>query len=612
MEPDNKSVKIISSRDVTHVYEYVHKLDPGFYVLTIDIDIGEACLVLYVDENKKIQFSALIDGGHEGKSRRVTRILRLLGIKELTLAVITHFDGDHQEGMFHVLTKTEIKAKSIWVRTTDTSNIDKPNGRSILKDLISIYGAAVVSPSPGNYKFFNVPLTIEVLCCENRFYPEALENYGSIALMFQCGDYSYYCAGDLPSSAETNLWKSIKGKRKRFLVAKCGHHGSKFSTSEEFLEKTDINLALIGAGHHPGYGHPTMDIVERLVKAQLPTVITNCVFNRKNLNPEATSAQEDVINPKQVDMLVEYAEREEYKDFDGLNKLTKILTSADLPKDKIVQAIAWFETYKNSNLVGPLATFLRAIKRLESHISDTADFAHIHVASKIDRGHILLHMVISNQVVDPKIYYGSSCYTVTHKSLDYCEEEQRADLPNLFVHLLNSPHYLGTSDPLPDELNLRSSVNDWKAKRQTVPDNFVIPDGTSGSSERILTCVFCKHEDTDVISMSCESCTRGLSSHIECFILWCYEMAVWTPFVPLFDQVCEQFSQLNSSNEIQHVPSFCSSCNNNYAGYREQLQTLLEADGSRTAWFTWSSVKSRTFTYLNSERQFIVCPSKGK
>lgn len=606
MEPDEKKVKILS-RNSTSSYDYVHKLDPGFYVITIDIDIGEACLVLYVDENKKIQFSALIDGGHEGKSRRVTRILRLLGIKELTLAVITHFDGDHQEGMFHVLTKTEIKAKSIWVRTTDTSNIDKPNGRSILKDLISIYGAAVVSPSTKNYTFDGVQLTIEVLCCENRFYPEALENDGSIALMFQCGDYSYYCAGDLPSSAETKLLKSIKGKRKRFLVAKCGHHGSKFSTSEEFLEKTDINLALIGAGHHPGYGHPTMDIVERLVKAQVPTVITNCVFNRANLNPEATTAQEEVINPKQVEMLGEYAERKEYIDFVGRNELTNILKSADLPKDKIVQVIAWFEKYENSNLVGPLATFLRAIKRLESHIRDTAPFEHVHVASNLNRGHILLHMVLSEQAVDPKIYFGSSCYTVTNKSLVYCQEKQRADLPNLFVQLLNSPHYLGKSEPLPEELDLRNSVDMWKVNRKIIPDNFVIPDGTSGSSERILRCLFCKHEDTDVISMSCESCTRGLSSHIECFILWCYEEADWIPFVPFFDQVCEQFSQRIWSNEIQHVPSFCSSCNNGHGGYREQLEMLRAADESKTAWFTWSSVKSRTFTCPNSERQYIVC-----
>ena len=42
-----------------------------------------------------------------------------------------------------------------------------------------------------------------------------------------------------------------------------GHHGSKYSTSKEFLERTNPETAIISSGYNP-YGHPSDEVIDRL------------------------------------------------------------------------------------------------------------------------------------------------------------------------------------------------------------------------------------------------------------------------------------------------------------------------------------------------------------
>ena len=52
----------------------------------------------------------------------------------------------------------------------------------------------------------------------------------------------------------------------KYEVLKVGHHGSKNSTSEEFLEKVKPVIGLVSAGENNRYGHPHADTIERMEK----------------------------------------------------------------------------------------------------------------------------------------------------------------------------------------------------------------------------------------------------------------------------------------------------------------------------------------------------------
>ena len=57
-----------------------------------------------------------------------------------------------------------------------------------------------------------------------------------------------------------------EGKNPQCTVLKVAHHGSKTSTTEEFLAAAQPRLAVISVGRDNNFGHPAPEVIERLQK----------------------------------------------------------------------------------------------------------------------------------------------------------------------------------------------------------------------------------------------------------------------------------------------------------------------------------------------------------
>ena len=57
-------------------------------------------------------------------------------------------------------------------------------------------------------------------------------------------------------------------------ILKVAHHGSKYSTCDEFLDAIQPKIALISAGKNSPYGHPHVETIERLSNHQAKTFVT--------------------------------------------------------------------------------------------------------------------------------------------------------------------------------------------------------------------------------------------------------------------------------------------------------------------------------------------------
>ncbi|QHA37030.1 MBL fold metallo-hydrolase [Rossellomorea marisflavi] len=86
-------------------------------------------------------------------------------------------------------------------------------------------------------------------------------NDDSLVIYAHIGGMKWLFTGDLEESGER---KMIRRYNVEADVLKVGHHGSASSTSEEFLEKVDAQVAIISAGKDNRFGHPHPDVVERL------------------------------------------------------------------------------------------------------------------------------------------------------------------------------------------------------------------------------------------------------------------------------------------------------------------------------------------------------------
>jgi competence protein ComEC len=93
----------------------------------------------------------------------------------------------------------------------------------------------------------------------------SVENANSVVLRLSYGNFSMLFTGDAETETEDLLIKS--GAPLRAQVLKVGHHGSRYATSDRFLEAVAPEAATISCGAGNRYGHPAPETINRLQKA---------------------------------------------------------------------------------------------------------------------------------------------------------------------------------------------------------------------------------------------------------------------------------------------------------------------------------------------------------
>jgi competence protein ComEC len=97
-------------------------------------------------------------------------------------------------------------------------------------------------------------------------------NEDSMALLMNYRRFSALLTGDLEKSGETDLVSS--GVDIHGLVLKVAHHGSRFATSDTFLERVACRWAIVSAGRNNPFGHPSRLVLLRLLRRGVRPLLT--------------------------------------------------------------------------------------------------------------------------------------------------------------------------------------------------------------------------------------------------------------------------------------------------------------------------------------------------
>jgi competence protein ComEC len=92
----------------------------------------------------------------------------------------------------------------------------------------------------------------------------AAKNNDSLVLRLKFRDRTLLLPGDAEKQAEHAMLAENSEDELHADVLKVGHHGSKNSTTEEFLRAVRPRIAIISAGEDNPYGHPSPELLERL------------------------------------------------------------------------------------------------------------------------------------------------------------------------------------------------------------------------------------------------------------------------------------------------------------------------------------------------------------
>jgi len=234
------------------------ELLPDNYLSVLMIDVGQGDSFLIKFPNGK---TALVDAGNttftfDNGDRVIVPLINYLGIKKIDYGIVTHIDSDHYggfvalilEGMIGEIIKPEIDSSlSKDKRFEDFISERGIPIRYFQEEKIEVGNAAL-------YFLFDEEI-------KNLSGNSTNDRSGIFKLVY--GKTSFLFTGDV----EKNIERFYTDKYGYFLdsdVLKVAHHGSKTSSSNEFLKYVSPELSLISAGFKNKFGHPVEDVIQRL------------------------------------------------------------------------------------------------------------------------------------------------------------------------------------------------------------------------------------------------------------------------------------------------------------------------------------------------------------
>lgn len=241
-----------------------------FQMTMLDVGQGDA-IFLHSAAGQNI----LLDGGSTSVSKvgtyRILPFLKCSGVRTVDYMILTHGDEDHVNGLLEVLRESGEGGPVVkQLAVPDIS--DQEEGNRPIIALAQKKGIPVVYLSEG-VAMQSGELSLTCLNPVKNFQAESA-NAGSITISLQYKKFSCLLTGDLEGEGEEHvrtLLECARGKYRlpaSYTMLKVAHHGSKNSTSQEFLELVQPSLALISCGRKNRYGHPHPELMKRLEDTQ--------------------------------------------------------------------------------------------------------------------------------------------------------------------------------------------------------------------------------------------------------------------------------------------------------------------------------------------------------
>ncbi len=237
----------------------LRRLNGDLRVTFLDVGQGDAALVEGPDG-----FVMLIDGGgavtgsFDPGARVVGPVLRRKGIDRIDLMVLSHPHPDHMGGLFHLLSRFEVRA--LWTGGDGGGNPEYDR-------LIALARARGVDLSPPR-TFRRGPLVIEargpMLGDAIGAPPGVSVNDASLVVRVGYAGRSLLFAGDVEEQGEAELVaESSPDRPLKSDILKVPHHGSRTSSSDGLLEAVAPGLAVASLGRRNRFGFPRPEVLAR-------------------------------------------------------------------------------------------------------------------------------------------------------------------------------------------------------------------------------------------------------------------------------------------------------------------------------------------------------------
>lgn len=235
-------------------------IDHHYWIDMIDIGQGDAVLIRFphLSQTVLVDTGGIVSYGQNEQKKRSSQVdhilipyFRALGVKKIDVLILTHGDQDHMGNAIELVEKFPIF--QVLMNHGKNNNLEQ-NLMKILKQ----YNIPIIENHVPIIKFWDQ--SFQFLNTEN------VENENEDSLIFytKWNKWNILFMGDAGNISEKRIIEEYKLPKMDIL--KVGHHGSKNSSSDSFLNIIQPSIALISAGNYNAFGHPHQETIQRFSK----------------------------------------------------------------------------------------------------------------------------------------------------------------------------------------------------------------------------------------------------------------------------------------------------------------------------------------------------------
>lgn len=248
-------------------FVYLHLPDNAFHIAFLNVGQGDS-IFIKTPENHQI----LIDGGPKNTIMEELDDVMPFFDKSLDMVVLTHPQADHLNGLIEIFKRYKIDNVLLTGVNYDSFYYDEFLDE-LLANEVEIFMANEKTDFSVGDVLIDVIYPFEQLVLDD--FKEV--NNSSVVILVSYKNKHILLTGDLEEKIEKELVERVNLSHVDIL--KVGHHGSKSSSSIEFLQKVTPDVAVIQVGKN-SFGHPTDEVMQRLKDVGVKRIYRNDLDGR--------------------------------------------------------------------------------------------------------------------------------------------------------------------------------------------------------------------------------------------------------------------------------------------------------------------------------------------